>query len=358
MRYALPVMLLLTALGCSLGGAAEPLDPALIREVQRGELVDDVSESGKIAPAFEVDIKAKVSGEVAEVHVVEGQAVKKGDLLMTVVDTDYARSLALARVSVTEATLQLEAAELDAKRKQAAFASRGISEAEYDYAVRQVELAKVQRERTRVQLRTAQDQLDYTRITSPIDGVVIVRNVEPGELVTAGVSATVNGEPALTIAQIDRLLLELDLNQVDVARVQLGQTARVLLDAYPGVEVPGTVTSLAAAGHLDTTRNVDVFTVKVELDPSQATVQIKPGMTAEVRIRVGAWADVVKVPAETVFDEDGASYVYKVEGDARTKTAVTVGHRSDREVELTSGLAAGDRIYAQGETKDLSAKAE
>jgi membrane fusion protein (multidrug efflux system) len=81
-------------------------------------------------------------------------------------------------------------------------------------------------------------------------------------------------------------------------------------------------------------------------------------MTAEVRIRVGAWTDVVKVPAETVFEEDGKSYVYKVEGDARVKTEVSVGHRSDREVEITQGLAEGDKIYAQADTKDLSAKIE
>lgn len=348
----------LLAFGCSMGGGDEKLDEALVREVGTGELVDDVSESGKIAPSFEVDVKSKVSGEVASVHVVEGQAVKKGDPLMTLVDTDYARSLQLARVAVREAQLQLESAELDEKRKKAALASRGISQAEYDYAVRQVELAKVQLQRTRVQLSTAQDQLDYTKVASPIDGVVIVRNVEPGELVTAGVSATVNGEAALKIAQIDRLLLELDLNQVDVARVQIGQAARVLLDAYPGEEVPGTVTSLAAAGHLDSSRGVDVFTVKVELDPSQSKVAIKPGMTAEVRIRVGAWTDVVKVPAETVFEEEGKSFVYKVEGATKTKTAVSVGHRSDREVEITDGLAAGDKIYAQADTKDLRAKIE
>jgi HlyD family secretion protein len=349
---------LAVALGCSMGGGDEAIDEALVRVVGKGELVDDVSESGKIKPSFDVDIKAKVSGEVAAVHVVEGQAVKKGDLLMTLVDTDYARNLQLSRVSVREAQLQVEAAELDERRKKAAFGSRGISEAEYDASVRQVDLARVQRERTRVQLATAQDQLDYTKIVSPIDGVVIVRSVEPGELVTAGVSATANGAASLTIAQIDRLLLELDLNQVDVARVEIGQVARVLLDAYPGVEVPGTVTSLAAAGHLDSTRGVDVFTVKVELDPSTAGVQIKPGMTAEVRIRVGAWTDVVKVPAETVFEEDGKSYVYKVEGDARVKTEVSVGHRSDREVEITQGLAEGDKIYAQADTKDLSAKIE
>jgi len=348
------VALVAGALACGMGGEDSELDPDLVRDVSRGDLVDDVSESGKITPSFEVDIKAKVSGEVATVHVAEGQVVKKGDLLMTLVDTDYARNLQLSRVSVREAQLQLEAAELDRARKRAAFESRGISEAEYDASVRQVELAKVQLQRTRVQLSSSQDQEDYTRISSPIDGVVIVRSVEPGELVTAGVSATASGEAALKIAQIDKLLLELDLNQVDVARVEIGQTARVLLDAYPGVEVPGVVTSLAAAGHLDATRGVDVFTVKVELDPSQSPVQIKPGMTAEVRIRVGSWPGVVKIPAETVFEEEGKSYVYKVEADAKSKTEITVGHRSDREVEITEGLAEGDKIYAQADVKDLS----
>jgi RND family efflux transporter MFP subunit len=339
---------------CGFGSDGDELDPALVREVTRGDIVDDVSESGKITPSFEVEIKAKVSGEVASVHVVEGQAVKKGDLLMTLVDTDYARNLQLSRVSVREAQLQLEAAELDRSRKKAAYESRGISEAEYDAAVRQVELAKVQLQRTRVQLSSSQDQSDYTHITSPIDGVVIVRDVEAGELVTAGVSATASGHAAMKIAQIDRLLLELDLNQVDVARVQIGQSARILLDAYPGVEVQGTVTSLAAAGHLDSTRGVDVFTVKVELDPSQSTVQIKPGMTAEVRIRVGSWEGVVKVPAETVFEEDGKSFVYRVDGGVKQKTEVSVGHRSDREVEIETGVAEGDKIYAQADVKDMS----
>jgi RND family efflux transporter MFP subunit len=303
-----------------------------------------------------------VSGEVLAVHAAEGQVVRKGDPLLELVDTDYEREVALARVSLREAELSLQNAEVERRRKEQALASRGISEAEFDLAVRQVELAKVGVERARVQVRSAQDRLDYCKIASPIDGVVIRRNVEPGEMVVAGVNATMNGEAQLTIAQMDRLLLQLDLNQVDVARVRLGQPATVLLDAYPGEEVPGAVQSIAAAGHTDTTRQIDVFTVKVEVDPSQAKVDIKPGMTAEVRIRTGEWADVVKVPAEMVFEEDGASYVYVVTeqegGKAKEKTRVEVGHRTDREVEITGGLSAGDRIYAQAEVKDLSARGE
>jgi multidrug resistance efflux pump len=97
----------------------------------------------------------------------------------------------------------------------------------------------------------------------------------------------------MTIAQMDRLLLVIHLNQVDVAKVALAQKADILLDAYPGVEVPGLVTQIAASGHTDPTRNIDVFKVKVEVDPSKSPVQIKPGMTAEVHIRIGTYADVI-----------------------------------------------------------------
>lgn len=355
------IPLFLLGLACS-GGGDDAIDPNLVRTVERGSLLDEVSESGKIAAAFDVDIKSKVSGEVKAVAVAEGQAVQQGDLLYQLVDTDYARDVSLAQVEVTRARLQLENAEVERKRREAALASRGVSEAEYDLAKREVDLAKVNVSSAWVQLQAAQDRLAYCTVRSPIAGVVIVRNVEPGEMVTAGITATVNGEAQLTIAQTERLVLELDLNQVDVARVAIGQTARILLDAYPGEEVSGSVTQIAAAGHLDTTRGIDVFTVKVELDPRKSKVDIKPGMTAEVRIRVGEYADVVKLPAETVFEEDGKTYVWRVTGEGqeqkKEKVEVTIGRRSDQEVEVTKGVAAGDHFYAQAEVADLSAEVD
>lgn len=364
-RAAIALAFALPLLACSglTGGGDEKLDDNLVRPVTKGDLVDEVSEAGKITPRFDVDIKSKVSGEVLAVQVQEGQVVKKGDLLYEILDTEYGRNVALARVALKQAQLEAENAEVDRQRKEQALATRGISAAEYDVARRQVELAKVNIDGQKVQLQSAQDQLNYTKITAPIDGVVIVRNVEPGEVVTAGVTATVNGEAQLTIAQMDKLLLEIDLNQVDVAKVHLDQPARILLDAYPGEEVPGKVTQIAAAGHTDLTRGIDVFTVKVEVDPSTAKVEIKPGMTAEVRIQIGTWPQVVKLPAEMVFEEEGKSYVYLVhpaadgkEGKVKEKTEITIGHRSDREVEVLTGAKEGDEFYAQADIKDMSAK--
>ncbi len=354
---------LLWSLACGLGGdGEEALDENLIRTVARGDLVDEVSEAGKIAPHFDVDIKSKVSGEIRAVKVEEGQAVSHGDLLYEVVDTEYQQAVALERVALREAVLQAENAEADRARKEQALQAQGIAAADYDIARRQAELMRVQVERARVRLRQATDQLGYTRIAAPIDGVVIVRNVEPGEVVTAGVTSMVNGEAQLTIAQIDRLMLEIDLNQVDVAKVSVGQEARILLDAFPGVEVPGVVSQIAAAGHTDQSRGIDVFTVKLLVDPSSTSVTIKPGMTAEVRIRIGTWPAVLKLPIESVFESEGKSYVYRiVEKDGqkqKEKGEITLGHRSDREVEVLTGVVEGERFYAQGEVKDLSAEVD
>ncbi|MBA2321474.1 MAG: efflux RND transporter periplasmic adaptor subunit [Deltaproteobacteria bacterium] len=361
-RFLSAALALALAFGCMGGDDAEALDDALIRPVERGDLIDEVAESGKIAPAFEVDIKAKVSGEVSAVHVQEGQVVKGGEVLLDVADSEYRRQVEMARVQVQEATIQLENAESQERRNAAALASRGISEIEYTLAVQQRDLARVGLKRARLNFAAAEEQLSYTHVTSPIDGTVIRRSIEVGEVVTAGMTAMVNGEAQLTIAQMDRLLLDIDLNQVDVARVAVGQAARILLDAYPGKEITGTVTQIAAAGHLDTTRGIDVFTVRVEVDPSTADVRIKPGMTAEVRVKVGEWPGVVKVPVETVFEADGKSWLYvvkDVDGETvKEKVEVTVGHRSDREVEITGGLGEGDRIYAQADVKDMGARFE
>jgi macrolide-specific efflux system membrane fusion protein len=360
LRTLISVLALSFAVACGDGeGRGESIDPLLIRTVATGDILEEVVESGKISPAFEVDLKSKVSGEVAEVKVSEGERVGKGQLLMTLVDTEYQRQVAVARTDVDQARLELQNAKSELRRKAKALASRAISESEYDMANRAVKLARVRRERADVNLASAKDQLEHTRIFAPIDGVIIRRNVEPGEMITAGVTATVNGEPQMTVAQLDKLLVALDLNQVDVARVKVGQEAKVKLDAFPDVALVGKVSEIAAAGHADATRGIDVFTVKVEIDPTQAKVEVKPGMTAEVRVQIGSYPGVTKVPVEAVFEEDGISYVTRITEGKRgaqqpipKKTAVKTGHTGGREIEITEGLKPGDKVYAKAKSEE------
>jgi multidrug efflux pump subunit AcrA (membrane-fusion protein) len=102
--------------------------------------------------------------------------------------------------------------------------------------------------------------------------------------------------------------------------------------------------------------------VKVEVDPANANVEVKPGMTAEVRIRIGEYPDVLKLPTESVFEKEGKSYVFLVKADGdgkkkkKEKTEVAVGRRSSREVEVKSGVDEGQEYYAEAEIKDMNAK--
>ncbi len=345
---------------CSLfsGGGDGDLDDALVRQVERGELLEEVTESGRIAAQVEVDLKSKVSGEVIEVAVDEGQNVTKGQVLLRIDRQEYQRDLDLTRVQKRQAELSLATADVERRRKEAAHASGGISSLELDLAIREWEQAKLSVERAEIEVGMASDRLAWTEVTSPIDGTIIRREIDPGEVVTAGMSAMVNGVAQLTVAQLDKLEMELDLNQVDVAKVTPGLLATVELDAWPGVDVPGVVATIAASGHRDEERGVDVFTVRVEIDPKAADVVIKPGMTATVKIRVSATPDVLKVPVETVFEDDGKMYIYVIRGDGSDRTKerveVTVGRRSQTELEIKTGLSDGDSYYAQADIKDMS----
>lgn len=345
------------------GGKDDKLEEALIKEVSKGDLVEQIIESGKITAWFEVKIKSRVSGEVKEVLVEEGQAVTKGQLLMVLDDVDYKRQVSSSDIDLREARLRLRNAEIELERNKGAFDARGISKFELDKAQQNLELARVNVDRAAVALDRSRDQVGYTKIYAPMDGRITARNVEPGEVITAGITATVNGEPLLTIAQLDKMRLELSMNQVDVARVKVGQKATVTLDAWRDKPIEGEVSSIAAAAHTDTTKGIEVFTVKIAVDPSQSQLEIKPGMTAEVKIHVGTWPQVVKVPLETVFEEDGKSYIYVVKDDpkkpgakTREKQEITLGHRGTSEVEVAQGLEPGQKIYTKADNKDLEFK--
>jgi len=360
---ALAIIGALVFLACKGSGTEDTLEAALIQEVAQGDLVEEIIESGKIAPWYEVKIKPRVSGEVLTVEVEEGERVVEGQRLITLEATDYKRQVELTRIDLHEAELKVEKAERDLHRCQASFDAQALAETELDDARYALDIAKVSVDRARVRLSTQLDQLGYTTLVSPMDGIITRRNVEPGEMVTAGITATVNGEPLLTVAQLDKLQLELSLNQVDVARVETDQEATIILDAYRDTHVQGVVTNIAAAAHSDPAKGIDVFKVKISLDPSQAKLEIKPGMTAEVRIHVGVSKKVVKVPLETVFEDDGSYFIYIVKDDpsapqglAKEKVPVTLGRRGIREVEIASGLSPGQRIYVKGDTKDLEIK--
>jgi membrane fusion protein, macrolide-specific efflux system len=343
------------------GGAdPAPIDPALVVVATRGSLVVDVLETGKVVPRERVELKSKVAGQVTEVKVDEGSHVEKGQLVLVLDPLDAQRDVSRARADVARGRADVELARIVLERKRQSVEAAVAPVSDLDAARGDLRAKEATLEGLGVSLAAAEDRWRYTRIYAPISGTVIQRGIQPGEVVVPGVQSTFDGKALLVVADLSTLLVKIDLNQIDVARVRLGQVATVTLDALPGRSWEATVTKISPGSVRPPGKDVDVFPVEVTLAADDPVM--KSGMTADVRIHLEALPDVISLPIEAVVKEGQKSFVTRVSTDEKgrprtEKVAIEVGSRNDRALQVVSGLAGGDRVLlrppsaADNETK-------
>lgn len=328
-------------------GAAEPIDPALVHAVRTTDLVIEVVDTAQVRPRERVEIKSKIAGQVRSVHVAEGAPVRKGQLLLRLDPAEYRREVARAEAEVAQAQNTLAFAELTLARKEAGLRERGVAQADVDEAGHEVRSRRVALASARVALEAARDRLSSTELVSPIDGTVLELGIQVGEVVTPGVQQTFEGRPLLVVGDLSVLVVRAELNQIDVAKVALGQAVSLGFDALPDQQATARVTKVAPAAVRPQGKTTDVFPVEATLD--HAEPHIKPGMTADVRFRIDVRPGVLVVPIEAVVRKDGKAFVIKLvpgpEGtEVREEVEVELGAKNDRELELRRGVAAGDRV--------------
>jgi macrolide-specific efflux system membrane fusion protein len=331
------------------GDAAVGLDSSLVATVRRADLDVTVLETGRIEPRAQAQVKSRVGGQVTDVTVQEGEKVKVGQILVRLEPTDYQRDVARQEAEIEQQRLALDYASLQLGRSEKARAVAIAPQTELDQARHEAATARARLVMSRVALATARDRLRYTAIEAPIAGTVTQRGINPGEVVVPGVTATVEGKPLLVIADLSTLLVKIDLNQIDVARVRKGQKAEITVDALPGKKYTAHVTKVAPAAVAPTHgQGADVFPVEAELDPAPDLAEIKPGMTADVRIVVATEKGVLLLPIEAVVTSKDQNKVTVIDDGGRqhrtTPREVTVGARNDRDVEIKTGLRQGERV--------------
>ena len=293
----------------------------------------------------------------------EGMPVTKGQVLIVLDPIDYQRELAKADADVAQANAALDFARLTHGRASRGVEQSIVSRTDLDLAAHELAAKGVAVQSAEVARSVARDRLGYTRIVSPMDGTVIARGIEPGESVVPGVQSTFDGKALLTIADLSALLVKVNLNQIDVAKVSVGRSATLTLDALPGQTYHALVTKVAPASVKLPGKDQEVFPVEASLDKPDGLV--KPGMTADVRVHLDAKQGVLVLPLEALVKEGGKSFVLHVlppgkgeKVESRTeKIEVTEGLRNDREVEISGGLTEGMRVLlrpasaAENETK-------
>ena len=333
--------------GRSRGGNDKATD-SLTAKVKRGDLEVVVLETGRVEPLLQTQIKSKVGGQVIEVLVQEGEKVKKDQILLRIEDTDYRRDVARTEAEISQARAAVAYGGLQLARAEKASSVAIAPAAELDQVKHEVTLARAKLRGAEVALEVARDRLRYTGIQAPFDGTIIQRNVQPGEVVIPGMTAMVEGKAALVLADMSTLLVKTDLNQIDVARVRKGQKAEVTLDALPGKKFTATVTRVAPAAA--TINGRDAFPVEAALASTQDLTDIKPGMTADVRVLIEKRPKVLLLPIEAVVNEKGKDHVHLLQrpagGGKPTSRLheVKLGARNDREVEITGGITEGAEV--------------
>ncbi|MFN8273937.1 MAG: efflux RND transporter periplasmic adaptor subunit [Flavobacteriaceae bacterium] len=368
-------------------------------------IVETVSATGKIQPEIEVKISSEVSGEIIDLPVKEGQVVKKGDLLVRInpdlYTSGYNRTLAglsQTKAGLSQADATYNEAKASYERSKTLFDKGIISKSDWDKAVAAFENAKASKQSAYYNMKSAtatvneaKDNLGRTTIYAPADGTISLLNVELGERVLGTQQMT--GTELLRVANLNNMEVEVDVNENDIVKINVGDSARVEVDAYLKKQFKGLVTSISnSASTTLTADQVTNFKVKVRIlkesyqdllagKPTSYS-PFRPGMTATVDVITKRKEKVLGVPISAVVvkndttatvktdmgapaNEDKTKHksdkkyecVFVRQGDKAKIRVVKTGIQDDTNIEISEGLKPGEEIITgpyTTVTKDLN----
>ena len=386
----------------------EPAITVQTDKVARRNITELVVANGKIYPVTQVHISPEVSGEIIVLAVKEGQYVHKGDLLLKILPDVYLAAVNQAKANYessqagkTQAVANLEKAEADFTRNQELFKRKLLSESDYvgfkvarDVAMAQVESADDQVNVAKAAVDSAQDSLNKTTITAPLDGTITTLNSQLGERVLGTVQNA--GTDIMVISDLSQMEARVDIGEMDVVLLQTGQKAKLEVDSFKDRKFDGVVTAVAnsskdlnASASLggsssSTSQAATQFQVRIRIMDNE---QFRPGMSVSAEIETRARTNIITVPiasvttrvikAKTGAGAGGAGtnsvatnspamagsetntnktskkaddknkpvdVVFLVEGDHVKTVPVKIGISDDDFWEITDGLKEGDEI--------------
>ncbi|WP_291271627.1 efflux RND transporter periplasmic adaptor subunit [Geothrix sp.] len=367
------------------GKKAEASTPFRLGKVQAEDLQVSVREVGMVDPLTKVDVKSTVSGRIVGLKVREGATVKAGEVLAEVEpDVNQAQTLSDVQGSVSQARVSFKNAERDFAQQSALFKEGLISDQVFRSARTTRDLAEETYKSAQTRYQIVEDRgipisgnasTQKARVTAPMNGVVIKKGVELGDTITSGVSSFNAGTVVFTVADLGSLIVKVNLNEVDIAKVKVGQPVRITLDAYPQRAFTGKVRFVAPAA--DLVEKIKVFKVEVALD--ELTEAFKTGMSANVEILGEKRDKAVSVPLEALQRRDGQTVVYRLKENlspqdlAKAKEGlsgrgkfiwlsdhwkdyfevvpVKAGIATLERVEILSGLKANDQVSLEDPSK-------
>jgi HlyD family secretion protein len=370
----------------------EQESPFRLGKAQTEDLQVSVREVGVVEPEIKVDVKSPVSGRVVELGVREGNVVARGQVLAEVEpDVNQAQSLADVKAAVSQADLRLRDADRILTNQKALFGAGLVANDQLRDAQTARDLAADALTNARARYAIVESHgipisgrghSQSAHVSTPMAGVVIAKGVELGESVTSGVSSFNDGTVLFTVADLKSLLIKVNLNEVDIAKVRVDQPVQVTLDAYPQKVFDGKVRFVAPAAKI--VDKIKVFEVEIALD--QLDPAFRTGMSANVEILGESRPKALSIPLEALQRREGKTVVYRLKPNLDEKTVgkarealegrskfvwlsenwkdyfeavpVDAGIATLERVEVRAGLKAGDQVALEDVTRKKVEKDE
>lgn len=347
-------------------GKAPAYDTA---RAERGDITEAVTASGVLNPVNTVEVGTQVSGTISRIYADFNSPVKKGELIAEIDPSILEAKVAQSRAGLMQARADLETARAaltdagrELKRKKNLLAREIVPQSEFDKAETahlkakaEVASAKARVALSEATLKQDETNLGYTKIRSPVDGIVISRNVNVGQTVAASFQT-----PTLfAIAEdLTKMQINASVDEADIGKVSLGQQVRFTVDAYPDLTFTGTVSQVRLAP----TTIENVVTYDVVLEVENPDFMLKPGMTATVSIIVSEKKGVLVVPVSALtytpppqegaegqrprrYEKEG---IWTLKGGEPVRVEITTGASDGEYVEITSGgLKEGQEVIVR-----------
>jgi HlyD family secretion protein len=381
------VIALLIGAAVAFSHGTTKIDPSKLAKVERGDLAKSVVATGKVEPITKVEVKSKASGIVKKLYVEYGDRVKQGQLLAQLDKAEIQAQVDQSRAALLAAQANLKGAQADYERakvdaegpdvpllkrayernlamqKSGVVSQSALDDAEKDYemavnkqnvaraqvTVLQAKIAQSQAQvaEDAANLKQLEEQLSYTDITSPINGLVLSRDVEVGDAVSSilvlGSSATL----VMTIGDTSKVYVKGKVDESDIGRVYLGQPARIKVESFKDKTFNGVVTKISPMGVEKD--NVTTFEVRVSID--NATGELKAEMTANAEIILDEHKNVLQIPeGAIIYDKDRNASVEVPDPhgkDGERKVAINIGISNGAKTEVLKGLNEGDQVILQ-----------
>ncbi|MFA5878904.1 MAG: efflux RND transporter periplasmic adaptor subunit [Candidatus Margulisiibacteriota bacterium] len=326
------------------------------------DLTIDVAASGTISAFRTIEVKSKASCNILKLLARDGDYVTKGQLLLVLNKTDELSKVNQCKATIYSAEANLEKSKENLKTSKRNFDQQQIllkskyttkeealqAESTYNLAKAEVKNQTANYIIAKEKLKSEMINFADTEIKSPIDGVVLERLVEEGQIIASGISANNGGTTLFTIGDTTKLLAKAEIDEVDISKIHLGQNVNILVDAYQNRKFKGTITHIAPQAITES--NVTVFAIEVTINDKDRNL-LKPGMTTTCEILVASAKKALVLPNQAIYFRRNQAYVYvKNRGRIHLKS-IKIGLESTDDTQVLDGLKDVQTVYLRKTSK-------